>query len=49
MKMAYGTKPGFYLVAGPNWQVEKPAGITAILRSPTKMMLSKPRIFLDDT
>lgn len=46
---AYGTKPGFYLVVGPDWQGEKPDGITAILRSPTNMMLSTPRIFLDDT
>lgn len=45
----YGTKPGFYLVVGPDWQGEKPAGITAILRSPTNTMLATPRVFLDDT
>ena len=45
----YGTKPGFYLVVGPDWQGEKPVGITAILRSPTSTMLATPRVFLDDT
>jgi hypothetical protein len=25
----YGTKPGFYLMVGPNWKGETPAGITA--------------------
>ena len=29
----YGTKPGFYLMVGPNWNGETPAGITAIVRS----------------
>jgi hypothetical protein len=36
-------------VVGPDWQGEKPEGITALLRSPTNMMLSTPRVFLDDT
>jgi hypothetical protein len=45
----YGTKPGFYLVVGPDWKGEAPAGITAVLRSPTAMVLTVPRVFLDDT
>ena len=29
----YNTKPGFYLIVGPQWKGEKPAGIEAIIRS----------------
>ena len=46
---AYGTKPGFYMVVGPHWQGETPAGITAVIRSSTDMILTVPRAFLDDT
>ena len=45
----YGTKPGFYMIVGPNWKGEKPAGITAVLRSSTELVFSVPRIFKDDT
>lgn len=46
---AYGTKPGFYLMVGPDWQGETPAGITAVVRSSTELAASAPRIFLNDT
>lgn len=46
---AYGTKPGFYLVAGPDWKGETPAGITAVTRSSTSLVFAIPRIFMDDT
>ena len=46
---AYGTKPGFYMVAGPNWKGETPAGITAVVRSSTALAFAIPRIFMDDT
>jgi len=45
----YGTKPGLYLLVGPNWKGETPAGITAVLRSPTNLGAVFPRVFLDDT
>jgi hypothetical protein len=45
----YGTKPGFYLLVGPDWKGETPAGITAVVRSSTNLALAIPRIFLDDT
>jgi hypothetical protein len=45
----YGTKPGFYLLAGPNWQGSVPAGITAVFRSPTDLACVLPRAFQDDT
>jgi hypothetical protein len=28
----YGTKPGFYMVVGPNWKGETPAGIAGVVR-----------------
>ncbi|PWK65652.1 DUF1254 domain-containing protein [Aminobacter sp. AP02] len=45
----YETKPGFYLLAGPNWRGEVPAGIEAIIRSSTELANIIPRVFLDDT
>jgi len=45
----YRTKPGFYLMVGPNWKGEAPAGITAVVRSSTSLAFSAPRIFMDDT
>jgi len=45
----YGTKPGFYLVVGPDWKGETPAGITAVVRSSTALVFVIPRIFMDDT
>jgi hypothetical protein len=45
----YGTKPGFYLMVGPNWKGETPAGITAVVHSSTRIVFGVPRIFMDDT
>jgi hypothetical protein len=45
----YGTKPGFYLLVGPNWKNQPPAGITAVFRSPTDLACVFPRAFQDDT
>ena len=45
----YGTKPGFYLLAGPNWKGETPAGITEVVRSTTELANAIPRVFMDDT
>jgi hypothetical protein len=45
----YGTKPGFYMVVGPNWKGETPAGISAVVRSSTELMFMIPRIFKDDS
>jgi hypothetical protein len=42
----YGTKPGFYLMAGPNWTGNPPAGVTAVVRSSTTGVLAAPRVFL---
>jgi hypothetical protein len=45
----YGTKPGFYLLVGPNWTGNPPAGITAVVRSSTNVVFAIPRIFMDNT
>ena len=45
----YGTKPGAYLVVGPDWRGDVPAGIEDVLRSPTRTAYCVPRVFLDDT
>ena len=44
----YGTKPGFYMIVGPNWKGETPKGITAVVRSSTELVFAVPRVFKDD-
>jgi len=44
----YRTKPGFYLVVGPNWKGEAPKDINAMLRSRTNTAFFGPRVFQDD-
>lgn len=46
---AYGTKPGFYLLVGPNWTGEVPAGIAGVARASTSLASIAPRIFMNDT
>jgi hypothetical protein len=45
----YKTRPGFYLLVGPNWKGSKPVGITEIVRCPTALGNAIPRIFMNDT
>jgi hypothetical protein len=45
----YGTKPGFYVIAGANWKGTVPRGITTVVRSSTDLVFVVPRIFKDDT
>lgn len=45
----YGTKPGFYLFAGPNWHGQVPKGIRQVFRSSTAVGSFIPRVFMDDT
>ena len=47
--LQYGTKPGFYMIVGPNWQGAAPAGIAGVVRSSTNHATAMPRIFLNDT
>jgi hypothetical protein len=43
-----GTKPGFYLLVGPKWKGEKPAGVTEMYRCPTDLAVVFPRVFQSD-
>jgi hypothetical protein len=45
----YGTRPGFYLLAGPDWHGPTPRGIRQVFRSPTAVGSFIPRVFMDDT
>ena len=45
----YGTKPGFYMVVGPDWKGDTPAGIAGVVRSTTNFAVTMPRIFMNDT
>jgi hypothetical protein len=45
----YGSKPGFYLLVGPNWQGDVPDGINGVIRSSTSLANAVPRVFQNDT
>jgi hypothetical protein len=45
----WGTTPGFYLLAGPDWNGEAPEGITRVFRASSNTGLVAPRIAQDDT
>jgi hypothetical protein len=45
----YGSKPGFYMLVGPDWNEKTPDGITQVFHSPTNLVALCPRVFLDDT
>jgi len=49
MGKAYGTEPGFYLLAGPKWKGKVPKGIKKVFRSSTEFSFVGPRVFLNDT
>ncbi len=49
MGIQYGTGPGHYLLVGPDWHGEIPAGINGVYRSPTNLGAIFPRILMDDT
>ena len=44
----YGSRPGFYLLVGPNWKGKVPKGIRAVFRSTTNTGVVIPRVFQDD-
>lgn len=45
----YGTKPGFYLLAAPDWKGEAPAGVAKVFRSTSGTGMLIPRVFQSDT
>ncbi len=44
----YNTRPGFYLLTGPNWKGRAPMGIANVFRSPTDLGVVIPRVFVTD-
>jgi hypothetical protein len=44
----YGTKPGFYLLAGADWKGDVPGGISAVFRCSTRLGAIFPRVFQSD-
>ncbi|AWY44326.1 DUF1214 domain-containing protein [Pseudomonas putida] len=49
MGAMYGSKPGFYLLVGPNWKGDVPKGITKVFVAGTDTAFVVPRVFMDDT
>ena len=45
----YGSRPGFYLLVGPNWAGTVPAGIERVFVAQTHSAVVIPRVFRDDT
>jgi hypothetical protein len=45
----HGTKSGFYLLTGPNWQGTVPSGIAGVFHATTTLGVVIPRVFRDDT
>ena len=45
----YGTRPGFYLLVGPNWVGTVPNGISKVFASQTCTGVVVPRVFREDT
>jgi hypothetical protein len=45
----YGSKPGLYLLVGPDWNGQAPGGFQKIFRSSTNLGVVIPRVFKDDT
>lgn len=45
----YASKPGFYLLAGPDWNGKVPDGIARVFQSPTNYGIVIPRVFKQST
>lgn len=45
----YGTKPGFYMIVGQNWDGDVPEGINGVLRSSTDLVFCVPRVFMESS
>lgn len=45
----YGSRPGFYLVVGPDWDGEIPDGIVQVFRSSTNLAYVIPRYFVGES
>jgi hypothetical protein len=47
--LQYGTKPGFYMIVGPDWKGVVRPEIAGVVRSSTDFAAIMPRIFMNDT
>lgn len=45
----YGSKPGCYMIAGPDWQGTPPESVVQVFRCPGRTAMLVPRVFQDDT
>ena len=45
----YGSKPGFYLLVGPDWKGAVPIGVNSVFRASTRTGIVIPRVFQEDT
>jgi hypothetical protein len=45
----YGSRPGFYLLAGADWKGTVPNGVVGVFRASTHLGMVIPRVFMDDT
>lgn len=43
------SKPGFYLLVGPDWRGQKPKGVVEVVQAPTNLVWYVPRLFMKDT
>lgn len=43
------SKPGFYMLVGPDWKGKVPAGTTEVIHIPTNLLWFLPRAFVKDT
>lgn len=49
MGKMHGTKPGFYLIVGPEWSDDTPEGFAGVLQCPTRIGYCIPRVFQQNT
>ena len=45
----YNSKPGFYMITGPDWKGTVPKEVIKVFHSDTKIAYAIPRIFMNDT
>ena len=45
----YNSKPGFYMIVGPDWKGTVPKDVIKVFHSDTKIAYAIPRVFMNDT
>ncbi|MNJ98483.1 hypothetical protein D3C87_162490 [compost metagenome] len=49
MGSTHKTRPGLYMIVGPDWKGKTPSGIRGVFHSPTNISYFIPRVFMNDT